>query len=76
VAIPEPTCREVARWLFSEAEKKLSQAQQEVLEPHMVICEACVRVRVQVKLMNEVVAAWRCYREEDDMPSGPQGPVT
>ncbi len=66
MAIPEPTCREVARWLFSEPERKLSEAQQEVLEPHMAVCEACVRVRFQVKLMNEAVAAWRRYREEDD----------
>jgi hypothetical protein len=66
VAIREPTCREVARWLFSEAERKLSEAQQEVLLPHLDICEACVRVRAQVKLMNNAIAAWRRYREEDD----------
>ncbi len=66
MAAQEPTCREVARWLFSEPERKLSEAQREVLEPHMAICDACVRVRVQVKLMNEAMAAWRRYREEDD----------
>jgi hypothetical protein len=77
MAIREPTCREVARWLFSEFEQDIPDANQEALQPHMVICEACVRIRRQVTLMRQAVQAWRHYRDNDEgFVLGESAPVT
>jgi hypothetical protein len=68
MAIREPTCREVARWLFSEFEQKMPDANQEALQRHMAICEACVRIRFQVTLIHQAVEAWLNYRDNDEGP--------
>ncbi len=60
-------CREVTRLVLERENRALTLVERVAVRFHLGICLVCTRFTGQVRLMNQAMAQWKNYAEQDEL---------